>query len=273
MSTAAQAQLANPSLFRVSGPSGDSFLLGTIHVGVDLSEFPVDVRNLIQKSRVVLPELDMTDEELSLYQTDPFRALAKHNPFFRANLDVQTKARLMQLGFPDYIVTTLGDSDCGVLAPLVEIRAGKIPMDLQVLQIAHANHLPVQALDTNQLREQARAGQDQAQGACSLKQIFSYYTDAQILASLEASDSAEINSYRRGDPIPNDELNSPLATIRNRAWIPAVETEVKLGRAFIAVGQVHLFGSQGLIQLLVQKGYTVTQMNGSRARAAGEAVH
>jgi uncharacterized protein YbaP (TraB family) len=45
---------------------------------------------------------------------------------------------------------------------------------------------------------------------------------------------------------------------RNVNWIPKIATFISEKRTFIAVGAGHLSGEQGLIQLLENKGYTVT---------------
>lgn len=49
-----------------------------------------------------------------------------------------------------------------------------------------------------------------------------------------------------------------LLTGRNKAWIPKIEEFVKDGKTFIAVGAAHLVGDEGVINLLKEKGYTLT---------------
>ncbi len=68
ISFSAQAQVNKAPLFRISTAHGDSYLLGTIHIGVSLKEFNVDVVQLINQSRIFLLELDLTDEQLELLQ-------------------------------------------------------------------------------------------------------------------------------------------------------------------------------------------------------------
>lgn len=51
-----------------------------------------------------------------------------------------------------------------------------------------------------------------------------------------------------------------LLTNRNSAWIPKIEEHVKNKSCFIAVGAAHLIGEKGVIQLLKNKGYTVTSV-------------
>lgn len=44
---------------------------------------------------------------------------------------------------------------------------------------------------------------------------------------------------------------------RNAEWLPKIEKMVKENKAFIAVGVAHLEGTQGLLELLKAKGYTL----------------
>jgi uncharacterized protein YbaP (TraB family) len=48
---------------------------------------------------------------------------------------------------------------------------------------------------------------------------------------------------------------------RNKAWVPKIEKEMKNKSCFIAVGAAHLFGKKGLIELLMEAGYTVTPIS------------
>lgn len=45
---------------------------------------------------------------------------------------------------------------------------------------------------------------------------------------------------------------------RNRKWVPVMEQAMQKEKIFFAVGAGHLGGPQGLINLLREKGYTIT---------------
>jgi uncharacterized protein YbaP (TraB family) len=52
-----------------------------------------------------------------------------------------------------------------------------------------------------------------------------------------------------------------LLVERNRAWMPQIEALFKRPKpSFVVVGAAHLIGSDGLLQLLRARGYTVDQM-------------
>lgn len=61
-----------------------------------------------------------------------------------------------------------------------------------------------------------------------------------------------------------DPFTEALLHARNRAWMPKLLPELAQGGAFVAVGAAHMLGNQGLIALLENEGYTVTQRSGER---------
>jgi uncharacterized protein YbaP (TraB family) len=48
---------------------------------------------------------------------------------------------------------------------------------------------------------------------------------------------------------------------RNKAWIPSIKKETTNKKCFIAVGAAHLFGPQGILELLIKEGYTLTAIS------------
>jgi uncharacterized protein len=57
-----------------------------------------------------------------------------------------------------------------------------------------------------------------------------------------------------------DEVMAELVGGRNRAWLDRLEPELARGGAFVAVGALHLPGADGLVQLLRDRGWTVTRV-------------
>ena len=48
---------------------------------------------------------------------------------------------------------------------------------------------------------------------------------------------------------------------RNKRWIPKLIAEMQKKKSFVAVGAGHLFGEQGIIDLLKKEGYEITAIN------------
>ncbi|WP_075603658.1 TraB/GumN family protein [Saccharicrinis aurantiacus] len=56
-------------------------------------------------------------------------------------------------------------------------------------------------------------------------------------------------------------IEAKLLEDRNKNWIPKLDSIMQNESSFIAVGAAHLSGDNGIINLLKQKGYTVSSMN------------
>lgn len=57
------------------------------------------------------------------------------------------------------------------------------------------------------------------------------------------------------------EFEDILLTNRNKDWIPKIEAFAKSRKTFFAVGAAHLVGENGVINLLKEKGYTLTPIS------------
>lgn len=75
------------------------------------------------------------------------------------------------------------------------------------------------------------------------------------LAAMLAINTAALEA---GDQRLADDFQRRLVTDRNRRMAERVQPYLSEGRAFVAVGALHLPGKQGLLNLLEQQGYTVT---------------
>ena len=50
-------------------------------------------------------------------------------------------------------------------------------------------------------------------------------------------------------------------TDRNERWVPKIEEQLRSGKdVFVVVGAGHLVGTNGVVELLKKKGYTVPQL-------------
>lgn len=246
-------------LYRVSNSAGDSYILGTIHMGVGMEKFKTNLPELIKKSRVVLPEIDMTTEQLRTYKVDPLKALFEAMPLTSpVNPNKATVAKLEELGFPHYIAARLPDNACMSLQNLLLANPQRPSLDIQVLNVAHQNSLKIISLDSRELRASSRKESDTTSGACSLHQLVSTYTKKQILDSLNESLEQAITSYKNGESEKEEILNDPMVMSRNLAWMSTIEEEIKKGSAFVSVGNFHLQGNSGILQLLRDHGFSIS---------------
>jgi len=75
-----------------------------------------------------------------------------------------------------------------------------------------------------------------------------------IMASVE-------QEMKAGDPEVAERFYRRLNQERNLRMMEGIIPRLGEGNAFIAVGALHLAGSEGLLQLLEQRGYTVQAIN------------
>jgi hypothetical protein len=152
------------------------------------------------------------------------------------------------------------------------------------LELVNAGYLPSAGLDAHLDQRAKEAGKERAAFETAEVQVnfFANLTEAEslaflryTLADLETMIPLLDDLYRRwrvGDASVVEELLAKefaefpelyrkLVTDRNRAWLPEVEALLAGDRdAMVVVGSLHLVGSEGLVELLRKRGYTVSQM-------------
>lgn len=82
----------------------------------------------------------------------------------------------------------------------------------------------------------------------------------ELLEAYKKQDVDELFKLVTGHQDMKDITNT-LLDERNADWIPKLEKHFSKGNAFVAVGAGHLGGKTGVIQLLRDKGYTVTPIS------------
>ena len=89
----------------------------------------------------------------------------------------------------------------------------------------------------------------------SSAELNEYYLmlEAYLKEDLHALNKIINNSSSMTEVMQNDFLNK-----RNENWIPVIEKTIREHKTFIAVGAAHLLGENGLIELLIEKGYKLS---------------
>jgi uncharacterized protein YbaP (TraB family) len=81
----------------------------------------------------------------------------------------------------------------------------------------------------------------------------------EIAAAWRAGDTAAIERLLLKGMKESPAYYQSLVVDRNRRWIPRIESCFSTGSCFVVVGAAHMVGSDGLIAMLKQKGYRITQ--------------
>jgi hypothetical protein len=92
------------------------------------------------------------------------------------------------------------------------------------------------------------------------REVDALYTD--LLAAWKQRDLARLVAINEtamadGDRQFTDRFQRRLVTQRNYLMVERMQSYLKQGKAFVAVGALHLPGEEGLLNLLEKRGYTV----------------
>lgn len=85
--------------------------------------------------------------------------------------------------------------------------------------------------------------------------MISLYTDGDL-----AGMSSYGQRYSFSDNTLYETLTDRLLTARNRVMVDRMQTALETGKAFIAVGALHLPGEEGILALLERRGFEITRV-------------
>jgi uncharacterized protein YbaP (TraB family) len=262
--------IARPYLWRIPSRTGgrDSFLFGSMHIGIDPAKLPSTVTDaLLGATKVVLetdpaleddddggftlpPDAPGLDAQLGPELWPRYLALMGAtfaDPESAARLTPATATILLSALYLDKTVAL--DSTIGATALQRGVATGGLEtsafqegvlakwMDLRALRGAVRSATTRRQLRDDQLDEVREycAGTDDSPGL-----------DAEARAEMQAAgySAAEL-----------DEFEHDLLWSRNQAWIPLLTPMLDAGGAFITVGADHLRGERGVIALLQATGF------------------
>lgn len=258
-------------LWKVTGNGLEtpSYIYGTIHL-LEQKDFNIkpEVDSVFDAADKIIFEIDLTDITLqSTFQNwmllpdnktlkdycsdDEFKKIAKYCTD-SLNVDISTYANQKPFAIYQLQTTHL-------------IKGELASFELYFLQKCMRSQIPVGGLET--LNSQLH-----------IFDSISYEEQLDwIVASIDSSDEQYTNfddmvaSYLSGDLnalLNYMETNSPeikkyddlFLVNRNTNWIPVIMNEINKQSSFIAVGAAHLGGPTGILQLLANKGYSITPL-------------
>lgn len=250
-----------PFLWRVDGPAGPSYLLGSFHIGVDPDEvLPPSVWDKLDGVRAVVLEVDIAvPEALGIGMQPPGHSL-----------DQEMTAEQWQR-----VVTALK------LEPEQADKLREVKLWMLATSIVQELVPETRSID-DVVQQRAR---DHGQALVFLEHLgtqealFEKYMTPELLLHLledregeRAKLASQADAYRSGDEqrmiaesLAPDLFSSQaqleeVVYARNRRWMPVLERELRAGRVFLAVGASHLIGDRGIVALLRARGYTVERI-------------
>lgn len=256
-------------LFKVSRPRvPPSHVFGTMHVGdAPIIDLPDQVGTALTDSQSFVMEAVLDAPGLI-----EFSALMFYQDGTRLDdklgqaLFARTANLLARYGIPEaaarnlkpwavYMTLSLPPSD------------GTLPLDVVLMQRAQERGLSVYGLESVQEQAQALGEmslEDQTallkDTVCNFEVLHRDYAEMKALYLKRdlAGLLAFANKYQLNDEVRYERLMDALLAKRNRRMVDRMAVRLAEGKAFIAVGALHLTGAQGVLALLEQRGYQVS---------------
>lgn len=280
---ASRIQNGNAMLWRVTrAGTQPSYLFGTIHLSDDrVLNLSPTVREAIAGSRVVAleiadvsaeavgatlaklrPRLVFEDGRKLTDMLAPDEVEVARNGLARSGFPAETFAHLR----PWFVATMLSMTDC----ERRRIEAGRIHLDAHVGNLGNAAGARLESLETLESQFLAMASISEPDQLTMLRStiksiehtqnffetILRRYLDREVSKVLPFQQ--ELVRRAGIDPKAFDSFYKAMLTVRNPRMRDAALPLLKEGRAFIAVGALHLVGDDGLVELFRAAGYDVT---------------
>jgi uncharacterized protein YbaP (TraB family) len=265
----------NQFMWKVEGPGGSAYLLGSLHV-LTADSYPLSatINKAFAESMTLVEEVDIDETNdpmimmaaLSKAMLTDGRTLEQ---IIRPELFAEVKARAEKAGLPIMAIQRMKPwlVALTLMAPTLQAAGFKpeLGIDRHFFDRAKDSGMKRQALETMAFQiDQFDALPPKLQE--DLLKSTLEDLDAEVSGVKEMAlawtfgDVAAIEKLTLASLKEAPELYQRLLVDRNRNWMPHVEACIKNGSGcFIVVGAAHLVGPDGLPALLIQKGYKVTQ--------------
>ncbi len=262
----------NPPFYIIEKDGKKSYLLGTLHFGISLGEFPSEVAQRFVEAKYFYSEIDLdlddpgytqrvtsdpTKYSIEFLQRKIFDNLKNGKSFI--GLNDKVLRQLLYLGMPAPVAALLpNDTELSLEFTLPNLMfPNYVSLDTQLQMLSRHIGRAVLTLEDEKIRDEANKLSDNdkfyletaIENESLLKQIYSYFEEM-------------ITNYRAGaidDDRADCNSDEPDMSYRNRIWVKKLELELKKGDHFIAVGAGHLCGQNGLVSLLRKAGFSVTR--------------
>lgn len=247
------AVAVRPHLYAVESPGRLSFLFGTRHSKIDLSKLPAFVLTAFRSRKIIAKEIIETGVDGKFV---PMTSTALIDPAQKLSPPSEPAATALRArGVPEYLFT-----DPWICSFYYTWESGDLPtMDAAFELLARRLNKPVIGLDAaedlNQISRNAHSDNSKCDIEAATKHV-----SVQRLIDL---DQKVLKQYFTGDLDQIDPCEDHCAE-RSAKWIPALEKAHRSFGVFALFGVSHLAGPNGVIYMLKQRGYKVTQVESGR---------
>ncbi len=249
------------------------YLLGSVHaLKEDSYPLPAVIDAAFDRSAVVVFEIDldeMTDAALQMITTGSLAEGQTLEEVIGPDLWSEFSEKMNASGMPPSMFQFM--------------KPWMAALTLASLELERAGYSPAAGIDTHFSDRAKEAGKERmaletvdfqvglfADLTAEESLAFFEYTVAdletmipvldELAAKWLAGDAGFVQTMMGEEFEDYPDLYEKLISGRNRSWMPAIEGLLAGDRvAMVVVGSMHLVGKDGIIEMLRQKGYTVTQ--------------
>lgn len=254
-------------LWEVSKAGGEpAYLFGTIHSeDPDVLQLARPVQQAFTDSQTVVLEM-LLDVDAMRYSGTAMLLLEGRSlsdmigqPLFR-----QVATAMQSRGITTTVLERMQPWAAAVVLSMPAPETGQV-LDAMLYQRALQQDKNVYGLETVQEQLAVFESLSAADQVLLLKDAVASFseidaTHAELLAAYKQRDLKKLlaisdDSMQQGDQRLANEFQQRLVVDRNHRMVERMSQYLQLGKAFIAVGALHLPGDEGLLNLLEQQGY------------------
>ena len=256
-------------LWEISKPGlAASYLLGTIHSGDPrVIRLPSPVSQAFANSRSFTGEMDMSMESLEQTQKD----LLLPNEKTLDTLIGETRynycvALMSDYDVPESLVKKMKPWAIAVQLNMPKPESDRF-LDLMLYQQAIARGMPVHALETGaeqievfdklSLEQQIVLLDEAMYNYEEMPALIEKLINLYLARDLAGMHSTSNDQMQKGDSGLASKVEQRLIIERNYRMAKRMQQRLQEGRAFIAVGALHLSGKEGILNLLEKQGYQI----------------
>jgi uncharacterized protein YbaP (TraB family) len=266
---------AEPAIWQVKGKHNTVYLIGTIHMLNGDEQLPTNIVHAYRDSKQLLMEIDMDDlDPLAAQTTTMELGMLPAGQSLSSQLDADTNKKLgvaagklgLDAGMLEQFRPWLAAVTLEQLQFVKLGYAADAGIEMQLTQLAEADHKPIQGLETLEQQLQLFAQLDANAQRAYLKQTLAELDQAPtelaaLLTAWRNGDEAQMQRTLQQGMVDDPKLFTALTSARNRRWIALIKPllEQQQDNYLVAVGALHLLGNEGLVALLQRAGYSVTR--------------
>jgi hypothetical protein len=257
--------ITKPFLWRAEKDGQTTWLLGTMHLGVDAeTQLPPWALDKLATMPAFVVEADVSDPfaiTSALKRNDGGSLRTDLGPAHWKKLETAIGASLAK-GFdgmrPFAVLSVLLSKDLPMTPPMDSVLLGRARTAGKKIHFLETVANQIAIIDPWMTAADIKAMLDHPEVASkSTRTLLTAYEtgDAEALNKLFEDQTLWLAAGRKPETFPA--YLDALLINRNRAWLPQIEKLHGEGGAFVAVGAGHLVGPGNLLDLMAARGFTI----------------